>query len=89
MRPIKKLFCRTFQTVMHAAIPLLPYREPKILGNIVDIIPVLKEHNIQTVLLIAGKRVRGFGLTAPLEKGMEENGIAFVNYDIFTTKNNG
>ena len=81
MRPIKKLFCRTFQTVMHAAIPLLPYREPKILGNIVDIIPVLKEHNIQTVLLIAGKRVRGFGLTAPLEKGMEENGIAFVNYD--------
>ena len=81
MNSFKKLFCRTFQTVMHAAIPLLPYREPKILGNIVDIIPVLKENNIQNVLLIAGKRVRGLGLTAPLETGMQENGIAFYNYD--------
>ena len=41
MKLIKKVFCRTFQSVMHMAIPLLPYREPKILGDIVDIIPVL------------------------------------------------
>ena len=81
MKLIKKSFCRVFQGVMHAAIPLLPYREPKILGNIVDIIPVLKENNIQKVLLIAGKRVRGLGLTAPLEEGMQQNGIAFYNYD--------
>ena len=81
MNLFKKAFCRTFQAVMHAAIPLLPYREPKILGNIVDIIPVLKEKNIKNVLLIAGKRVRGLGLTAPLETGMQENGIAFYNYD--------
>ena len=37
MNLFKKAFCRTFQAVMHAAIPLLPYREPKMLGNIVDI----------------------------------------------------
>ena len=40
MHPIKKVYCRAFQTVFHLAIPLLPYRRPEILTG-TDLLPGL------------------------------------------------
>lgn len=81
MNAIRKIFCRCYQTVMRAAIPLLPYREPSLLGEVGEIAPLLKAKGISRVLLFAGNTVRGLGLTAPLEEHLRENGI---NYSIYS-----
>ena len=33
MNVFKKFYCRAFQTVFRAALPLLPYREPEIVTD--------------------------------------------------------
>lgn len=34
MNRFKKIYCRTFQTVLKIALPFLPYRKPKIVGSV-------------------------------------------------------
>ena len=34
MNPLKKAYCRTFQTGLKIALPFLPYRKPKITGSV-------------------------------------------------------
>ena len=41
MNPIRRLYCRAFQLAFRAALPLLPYREPKLLSSLEQIVPVL------------------------------------------------
>ena len=78
---IKKIYCRIFQKVMHLAIPLLPYREPKLLDDITNVIDILKEKNIDSVMLVTGKRIKASGLTLPLEQLLHENNILCTIYD--------
>ena len=33
MNPLKRICCRTFQTGLKIALPLLPYRKPKVVGS--------------------------------------------------------
>ena len=42
MNPLKKIYCRIFQTAFKLALPLLPSRNPKILGSVKEI-PALLE----------------------------------------------
>ena len=81
MNIFKKFYCRTFQKVMHLLIPLFPYREPKLLNDIDDVIGVLKEKKIERVLLVTDKGIRGFGLTKPLEELVINEGFGLVVYD--------
>mgnify|MGYP000007748856 CR=1 FL=1 len=34
MNPLKKAYCRVFQMSFKFALPLLPYRNPKIIGSV-------------------------------------------------------
>ncbi len=34
MNPLKKAYCRIFQNIFKFALPLLPYRNPKIIGSV-------------------------------------------------------
>ena len=81
MNTAKKVFCRAFQKVMHLLIPIFPYREPKILNSTDEIADLLKASNSKRVMLVTDKSIRGLGLTAPLEKHLEENGITCHVYD--------
>lgn len=81
MKLCKKIYCRIFQKVMHILIPFFPYREPKILNETLDIINVIKEKHIKNVMIITGKRIRGRGLTLPLENLLLEYNIAYTIYD--------
>ena len=81
MNIFKKAFCRVYQFCFHLALPVLPYREPKRLGNIGEIAAELKEKDIKSVLVITDEFLRKSGLTAPLEKSLEENGIKCSVYD--------
>ena len=44
MNIISKMYCRIFQFCFHLALPILPYREPKIYKNVADIVKLLKKN---------------------------------------------
>ena len=46
-------------------LPILPYREPKILKTDEEVVSVLKEKGITKVLLVTDKGIRGLKLTDP------------------------
>lgn len=75
MNPIKKIYCRCFQLAFHLALPLLPYREPKIPESTQEVLPLLKTLDIQSVLLVTDKTMKETGATARLEESLREGGI--------------
>ena len=46
-----------YQTIFKLAIPFMPYKKPIILDEISDLIKVLKEEQINDLLLISGKAI--------------------------------
>ena len=81
MNPMKKVFCRLFQFAFHAALPILPYREPKTLDSIDALIPQLKQLEARSVLLVTDPILRKGGITRPLEELLEQAGIRCAVYD--------
>ena len=81
MNIFKKFYCRTFQTIFRLAIPLLPYREPKLLNSNQEVADTLSKNNISKVLLVSDKGIRGLGLTLNLEKALSDNNIQFEIFD--------
>ena len=81
MNLFKKLYCRTFQTVFKLALPILPYREPKILNTDEDVISILKSFNVTNALLVTDKGIKGLGLTADLENACESANIKLAIFD--------
>lgn len=73
MNIFKKLYCRTYQTAFRLLLPVLPYREPKILNSNEEILDVLKQNQITSVMLVTDKGIRGLGLTKPLEELLNKN----------------
>jgi alcohol dehydrogenase len=76
-----KVFCRVFQTAFHLALPVLPYREPKIYPDITGIGPLLREKGIGAVLLVTDPGLRSGGCTAALEAHLKDQGIRCAVYD--------
>lgn len=81
MKPLKKIYCRTFQTLFKLALPFLPYRHPKIINAPGKLAGVLKEKDIQRVLIITDSGIRGLGLIEPLEKALRKHQISYWVYD--------
>ena len=81
MNFFKKLYCRTYQTIFKIAIPILPYREPKILENNSELVNVLKEQNVNSVLLVTDKGINSLGLTKGLEEEIKKENIKLTIYD--------
>lgn len=81
MNPIRKLYCRTYQLAFRAALPVLPYREPTPLSGLAEILPLLQERQIRSVLLVADGNVRDLGLTAPLEQALAQGGVSCAVYE--------
>lgn len=81
MKAIKRLYCRAYQLVFRAALPILPYRRPKLLEHLREIAPLLQGRQISSVLLVADAGVRSLGLTAALEESLERAHIACVVYE--------
>ncbi|MBQ8207245.1 MAG: iron-containing alcohol dehydrogenase [Clostridia bacterium] len=81
MNVFKKIYCRAYQIAFHAALPFLPYREPKILSGIEEIPAVLSELGINNVLLVTDQGLRKMNATAELERVLAENGVKCSVYD--------
>ena len=81
MNPCFRVFCRAYQLVFRAALPLLPYREPIELTGLTSIPPLLAQKGITGVLLVTDHGVRSLGLTGPLENALAAQHIACAVYD--------
>lgn len=79
MNIIKKTYCRIFQTVMRIAMPVLPYRDPKILNSVQELPQEFNNHKIDTVLLVTDSFIRT--LCGPLEEALSKAGIKCIVYD--------
>lgn len=81
MNIFKKVFCRAYQIAFHAALPLLPYREPKVLSGVEEIPTLLQKVGKRSVLLVTDDFLRRTGATAKLERALSEQGIRCAVYD--------
>ena len=78
---LKKLWCRAFQIAFRIALPILPYREPKVVSSCSDLSSVFAKENTKSVMIVTDAGIVKNGLTAPLESVLKENGISYVVYD--------
>lgn len=81
MNVFKKAYCRIFQTAFHMALPFLPYREPQIYVSVSDLVKLLKELRLNSVMLVTDSGIRGAGITQPLEEALAANGVKCAVYD--------
>ena len=81
MNPLKKVYCRTFQTVLKIALPFLPYRKPKIVGSVKALPDILQKKKCSHVLIITDAGIMSLGLTKRLERALSDNNIPFSIYD--------
>lgn len=63
------------------ALPVLPYREPRLLEDVSAVAAVLSENGIRSVLLVTDKALREMGATAVLEASLTQSGVACTVYD--------
>lgn len=81
MNIFSKLVSRTITSFFYIAKPFLPYKPPKNLDHIEDIVDVLNEKHINSVLLVTDKSIRKFGLSTKLEERIVKNNISLTIYD--------
>lgn len=81
MKTIKKIYCRSLQTILKIAIPILPYRTPETLNSVKEVPDVLHKEQIERVLLITDHGIRNANLTEALENYLKEAHISCTVYD--------
>ena len=80
MNPLRKLYCRTYQFFFRLALPLLPYREPKLLDGVQGVADLLVSKNIHRVLLVTDRGILSHNLTQPLQDALAE---AYIGVSVF------
>ena len=78
MNPVRKLYCRVFQTAFRIAIPLMPYRRPKTLESVEDVPGVLKGLAVDRAIIVTDPGVVKLGLTKRLEAALKEGGVDYA-----------
>ena len=78
---LKKLWCRAFQTAFRIALPILPYREPKIVTRVAELGDILKRERASSVLIVTDQGIVKLGLTEKLELLLKDIGLSYTVYD--------
>lgn len=77
----KSLYCRVYQLGFRVAMPLLPYREPKILTSIEALAGYLQGLEKKHVLLITDAGLVKTGMTDHLNQVLKDNNIPCTIFD--------
>ncbi len=77
----KAAYCRAFQAMFRAALPILPYREPEIVPTCAALDGVFLKENVKRILIVADQGIRNAGLLAPIEATLTKSGVSYVVYD--------
>ncbi len=80
MNTLFGLFCRTFQTGMRIALPVLPYRTPKIVSAIAQVPSVIRNAGCVKPIIVTDPQIYALGLTKGLEEAMRESQMEYVLY---------
>ena len=81
MNIIEKTYCRVFQFSFWAAFPLLPYREPELVENGLEGLPVvIKKENKHHPLLVTDKGVKKVGLLDKVTSVLDKGNIVYSVY---------
>lgn len=81
MNSFKKAFCRVYQFCFHLALPVLPYREPKILKSVNEIPAEIKKLNLKKALIITDEFLKKSGATEEMELSLHGNSLEYIVYD--------
>lgn len=81
MNLMKKIYCRVFQTCFRIAIPVLPYRNPKVLSSVNEISKIIRDKGIFTVLVVTDESLHRLGLLDELKAELEAAKISYTVYD--------
>ncbi len=80
MHWLKKTYCRVYQAAFHAALPLLPYREPEILPDIAAVAHILQQKQNKKVLIVTGPSICKRPYFQTLTYALKQNGIDYAVY---------
>lgn len=81
MNILKKVYCRSFQTVFKIALPFLPYRKPKIIGSLSYIPSILKKKKKECPLIITDPGIANLGILSMLTNEFKKAGLTYYVYD--------
>lgn len=84
MNALQKIWCRTYQAVMKAATPLLPWREPELLefeNGTRGLGAFVRNKGYAKMLVVTGPNVYKKGLADELIMGLEENGVKYALFN--------
>ena len=81
MNIFARIGCRIYQKAFRLALPLLPYRDPELLPDVMQIVPLLQRLQVRSVLVVTDWGLREGGCTQPLEQALRRAGIAAAVYD--------
>lgn len=81
MNILEKTFCRTYQLGFKAAMPVLPYHEPKTFHSIGNITDILKAENKNSVLIVSDQGIRQSGIIDILTNILDKANIKYAVYD--------
>lgn len=79
MHTLRKIYCRTFQTVFKIALPFLPYRTPEIVPSVKKLPEIIRANGSSRVLIITDAGIRSLGLTKRLENALTAADIPSVS----------
>ncbi|MBQ7907039.1 MAG: iron-containing alcohol dehydrogenase [Clostridia bacterium] len=78
---LKKIGCRVFQVVFRLALPILPYREPKLSSSCMELKDVFTSEGISSVLVVTDTGIINNGLLKPLEDVLCQSGVKYTVYN--------
>ena len=78
---LKKIGCRAFQIIFRAALPILPYREPKVLSSCSELRDIFAKEKSRSVLIVTDAGIVKNVLVTPLESVLRESSITYTVYD--------
>ncbi|MCH5286995.1 MAG: iron-containing alcohol dehydrogenase [Christensenellaceae bacterium] len=81
MNALSRFFCRVYQTGFRIALPVLPYREPKVFHTMDELAAALNDRKVSSVLLVVDGAVHRLGLHDDLERALVAARIDMTVYE--------
>ena len=78
---LKKIGCRIVQLAFRAVLPVLPYREPRILSSVDALGDVFWARGVASALIVTSAGSAKRGMIAPIEQVLQKHGIRYAIYD--------
>ena len=81
MNTLKKAYCRAYQAGFRLALPVLPYREPKILKTVGGAAKLIKAKGGKKVMIVTDAGITKLGIHENLINQLKIQGVDYVIYD--------